>query len=164
MSNFIYLRDTYATLNKFKVNSEDPDLDKYLFVKGNELPRFINENDAKISDKDLISIYHPNINNIYWENRKMLSITDLEFLTDYMKQSAPDFINISEYEMQTYHLSNDVIGYNMLYITVKDFIKAIDNKSMSIKLPDIDLKIELRYELYDFYNRDTQSLDILLKR
>lgn len=161
------LRNTYATISKIKLDSTIPDLNSYSFLKGNDLPRYIKENESKISDNDIISIIDTNVNNIYWDNRELLSITDLENLTDYMKQSPTDF-NILEdnmSEIQLYYLTSNIIDYNILFITVKDFIKAINtNKYINIKLPNINVNIEFQYELYDFYNNSSNNIDNVILR
>jgi hypothetical protein len=161
------LRNTYATINKFKLDSTNPNLSSYLFLKGNDIPKYINENKSKILDNDIISIIDPNLNNIYWENRELLSITDLENLTDYMKQTQADFElsedNVSNIEL--YNITSNIIDYNIVFITVKDFIKAINNnKSVIVKLPDVNINIEFQYELYDFYNKLTNNIENVIVR
>jgi hypothetical protein len=138
-----------------------------LFLKGNDIPKYINENKSKILDNDIISIIDPNLNNIYWENRELLSITDLENLTDYMKQTQADFElsedNVSNIEL--YNITSNIIDYNIVFITVKDFIKAINNnKSVIVKLPDVNINIEFQYELYDFYNKLTNNIENVIVR
>jgi hypothetical protein len=156
------LRNTYATINKFKLDSTDPDLNSYFFLKGNDLPKYIKEKGPKISDNDIISIIDTNVNNIYWDNRELLSITDLENLTDYMKQSPTDFDILED---DTYHLTNNIIDYNVLFITVKDFIKAINsNKSIIIKLPKMNINIQYQYELFDFYDKSTNNINNIILR
>ena len=163
------LRNTYALINNFKLESKDPNLNSYLFIRGNDLPLYIKENNYKILDNDIISIVDPNISNIYWDNRELLSITDLENLTDYMKQSPVEF-DLSDDNIpniQTYNLINniDIIDYNTIYITVRDFINFINsNKSIIIKLPKIDINIEIKYEPYDFYNYSTNKINSFIPR
>jgi len=163
------LRNTYALINHFKLKSADPNLKNYFFLRGNDLPTYIKENNYKTSDNDVISIIDTNISNVYWDNRELLSITDLENLTDYMKQSPVEFDksddNVSN--ISTYHLSNNIaiIDYDTVYITVKDFVNFINNdESIIIKLPKIDINIEIKYEPYDFYNYSTSNIDNFILR
>ena len=163
------LRNTYALINNFKLESTDPNLKFYLFLRGIDLPLYIKENNYKILDNDIISIIDTNISNIYWDNRELLSVSDLENITDYMKQSPLEFDksedNISG--IQTYHLVNDIsiIDYNTVYITIKDFIKFVNsNKSIMTKLPKVNINIEFKYEAYDFYNYSTNTIDNFISR
>lgn len=163
------LRNTYALINNFKLKSTDPNLKSYLFVRGIDLPLYIKENNYKILDNDIISIIDTNISNVYWDNRELLSVSDLENLTDYMKQPPLEFDksddNISG--IQTYYIINDVniIDYNTVYITVKDFVRFINNNEfIIIKLPKVDIDMEIQYEPYDFYNYSTNTIDNFISR
>jgi len=161
------LRNTYVLINKFKLDSIDPNLNSYLFLRGNDLPRYIKENNYKVSNNDIISIIDTNMNSIYWNNRELLSITDLENLTDYMKQPPIEFnrLDIDLSNIQMYSVNNNIIDYNISYITVKDFIKDINsNNPVIIKLPKINITIEFQYELYDFYNNITHKIDNFISR
>ena len=163
MNQVSLLRNTYASINKFKLDSNNSNL----FFGGNDLPKYIKENNYKISDNDIISIVDPNINNIYWDNRELLSISDLENLIDYMKQPQIEFtkLNIDTSDIQVYSVNNDNIDYNILYITVSNFIKAINsNKPVIIKLSKVNINIELQYEPYDFYNNTTKKVDNYISR
>lgn len=171
MSNLVgsILRNTYVSIDKSNLNNNN--LNSTLFIAGNDLPRYIKENRYKIFDNDIISIIDPNLNSLYWDNRELLSITDLENLTDYMKQASIEFIRLDTDSLNTQmYVLNDIdndndIDYNILYITVKDFIKAINsNNSIVTKSPKADINIELQYELYDFYNNVTQKIDNFISR
>lgn len=162
------LRNTYASINKFKLDFIGDDLNLFPFIKGNDLPKFIKENNSKILDSDIISIIDTNMNNIYWNNRELLSITDLEKLTDTISYYPIEFVR-SEDELtnlQVFLLQNNIIiDYNVLYITVRDFIKFINsNKPIVIKLPKMSINIEIQYELYDFYNELTNHIDDFISR
>lgn len=161
------LRNTYALINKYELDPLDPNLNSYRFIKGNDLPRYIKENNYKISDNDIISIIDTNINSIYWDNRELLSITDLENLTDYMKTPIIEFskLDTDPSNIQIYSIDNSNIDYNMLFIKVKDFVKYINNNtSVPIKFPKINMNIELQYELYDFYNNTTNKIENFISR
>lgn len=162
------LRNTYASINKFKLELIGDDLDLYPFIKGNDLPKFIKENNSKILDSDIISIIDTNMNNIYWNNRELLSITDLEKLMDNMKYYPIEFVR-SDYNPKNFQIfllqRNIIIDYNVLYITVGDFIKYINNnKYIVTKLPKMNKNIEIQYELYDFYNESTNRIDNFISR
>jgi len=155
MSKSIYslLRNTYASINK---------LDPNVYIKGNDLPRYIKENQYKISMEDEISIIDINLDIIYWNNRESLSISDLENLNEFMKKSSIEFIELDRNldDIQTYSLDNNYNQYNKVNITVKNFIADIkNNESILIKLPKIDYYIEYQYELYDFYNNKTRKIE-----
>ena len=142
------LRNTYVIIKKFKLQSSDPNLYSYSFIKGNDLPKYIRDNYI-FSDIDIISIIDTDINNIYWDNRESLNITDLENLNDIMKQSSIEF-EISN--NNSFTLKNNNIDYNILYISVKEFMNSIENNTSIItKLPKANINIELLYELYDFW-------------
>src|SRR5436189_2558200 len=158
MSVSSLLRNTYVSINKDKLESSNLNL----FINGNDLTRYINENNYKISDNDIISIVDTNLNNIYWDNRELLSITNLENLIDYMKQPQIEFNKLDTLDksnIQMYSVNNDNIDYNVLYITVGNFIKAINNNNPIItKLPKANINIEFQYAPYDFYNHITQKI------
>jgi hypothetical protein len=159
------LRDTYASINPFKLDNKSSD---FLFIKGNDLPRYIKENNDKISNDDIISILDLNINNIYWNNRELLTITDLENLTEYMKEQLIELQSLDNdpSKVQTYSLnSSNNITYNVIYIRVKDFVNYLrDNKSVIVKFPKVEIYIEYQYEPYDFYNRVTNKIDNFVSR
>lgn len=161
------LRNTYVLINKLKLDPIDPNLSSLVFFEGNNLPRYIKENNYKVSDDDIISIIDPNINSIYWDNRELLSITDLENLTDYMKQPPIEFNRLETdiSNIKIYSVNNNNIEYNIFYIMVKDFIKGINNsKPIIIKLPKANINVELQYELYDFHNNTTHKIDNFISR
>jgi hypothetical protein len=161
------LRNTYALINNINLNPIDPDLNTYFFIKSNDLPRYIKENNSTISDDDIISVIDPNINNIYWNNRKLLNISNLENLTEYIKLQPIEFVQLdrSPSEIQVYYLDGYNVNYNILYIKVKDFIKEINNnKSITIKFPKADIYIKYQYELYDFYNNTTNKVENFISR
>jgi hypothetical protein len=148
------LRNTYANLNS------------PFFIKGNDIPRYIKENHHKMTD--IISIIDPNLNNIYWNNRDQLSITDLDNLNDYMKEPIIEFSIVNDEDdklIPYYQLNNNNIEFNLLYISVGDFVKAINNNNpIKIKLPKLNIYVEYTYELYDLYNLLTHKIDNVISR
>jgi len=163
----VFLRDTYATINNFKLDFID-DLKSQSFIRGNDLPLYIKHNNYKILDNDIISILDTNISNIYWDNRELLSITDLENLTDYMRHPSLEFDKLEENftNIETYNINKNNVEYNVLYITVSDFVRLINTNSKFIilKLPKMDINIEIQYEPYDFYNHSTNKVDNFISR
>jgi len=162
------LRNTYASVNRFKLESTG--LNHPLFVRGIDLPRYIKENNHKMISNYVISIVDPNLNNIYWDNREQLSITDLDNLNDHMKEPIIEFNRVDDddamlQKIAYYQLNNNNIDYNVLYVSVKDFVEAINhNEPIKIKLSKIDMNVEYSYELYDLYNRSTQKIDNVISR
>jgi hypothetical protein len=178
----LLLRHTYAQINERRLYNltsipladyEDllTDLnnisDTTFFIKGDDLPKYLNENINKYKDSDIITIVGSDIINIYWDHRELLSLTDLEKLNNMINQSLPIFDNVMNsditlptLENSIYYLLGDITPYNVLHITVQDFRDAINNnKPIEIKLNKIDIKIILNYELFDFYNNDLNLIE-----
>lgn len=161
------LRNTYANVDRFKLESSN--LNSTLFIRGNDIPRYIKENNHKMINNYVISIVDPNLNNVYWNNRDQLSITDLDNLNDYMKEPIIEFNLLSAVDTENsipyYQLSSNNIDYNVLYIPVRDFVKAINsNEPIKIKLPKLNINVEYTYELYDLYNKLTHKIDNVISR
>ncbi len=180
------LRNTYAQINKYPINNLDEiSIDNYydlqgninisgttLFLRGSDVFYYLKKNIKTISDKDTISFINSNLLNIYWKNKKLLSFTDFNNLENAMKEPFSIFENIldsSENITQTitpiYYLQNNINPYEVFHISVKDFINIINNKKpLIIKLPKINININLQYELYDFYDYETNTIEDYMSR
>lgn len=178
------LRHTYAQINQYELNKltgipidEYNDLsttldknfnisDTTFFLKGTEIPEYLNNNLDRYSENDIITIVDSNIMNLYWKYRELLSLTDLENLKISMDQPLPTFENVNEESPTSiYYLNDNITQFNVLHITVKDFIKMINNNALlKIKLSKIDVMIILSYELYDFYNYATNTVEDYISR
>ncbi len=167
----IYPNDS---LNQVLDNLEiDPD--KYLnnifasdlFLSSNDIFGYLSKNITSSMCDDIITIVINNLQDLYWNNRSLLTQEEEHLLEIDTNKIPPTFKNIFEYKHLTkysnkiytpiYQLYGDITPHTSLYIPVKDFIKSINIKEpIHVRLENIDIIIQLDYELYDFFNFETE--------
>lgn len=137
-----------------------------LFLKSSDVFNFL-RNKKFINEDDVITIIEPSLRDVYWKNKFLLNMDDIELLETNIKQPLPLYKNILDYEYVSeykpkydiYHQYGDMTKFNVLHITVRDFIKSInDNRSLVFELKDIKITITLEYEPYDFYDYKSESV------
>ena len=140
-----------------------------LFLASSDIFSYLRKNVNSSMYNDIITIVHPSFRDIYWRNRELLDMEDLNLLDSIITRPLPQFKNVFDYEylseysdkinMLIYHLYGDITPFIVLHIKVKDFIETINNnEELNIKLKDINVVINLEYKPYDFYDHKLESV------
>lgn len=125
---------------------------------------------------DYITIVSPDLFNIYLNNKNVLNNNDLLDVHKYMADDPPQFNNIVDYEQlidytgskeiesqlktPIYQLIGEINPYNVLHISVPEFIRLIgNNKPIITNLRNTKLLVSLTYEAYDFYDLVEETVD-----
>ncbi len=173
---YVNLRDAYAIIKprplynlmgsvKVNDNSEQESIFSYnsgnLFVKGNDVLSIINQN-IKNYCGWYITFVLPSLTDHFLDNSEYLSEEEHVTLLELSNTSNPKFKNIYEYDyfdeiqytLPLYQMFGVITPYNVLHISVKDFVEMINDRNAPLfVLDEIYSIIGLYYEEYDLYDK-----------
>lgn len=177
----LYLHKTYATILSKKLNTlegeikdyrqllatiSDNNLDKIfdndLFLNTSDILSVVRNNPQRYSD-NIITIVSTDLFNIYLNHTESLNNNELTDLRKNLTSEQPQFENIiKENQIKTpvYRLINSINSFNVLHITVPEFIGFLNNNTpVVIRIKNTKLFVSLSYEMYDFYNLGEEKID-----
>lgn len=140
-----------------------------LFLRGNNLFEEIDRFLSRTSCNAVVNLVITGLRDVYWQNRYKLPPDLLNKLSVLEGQALPTFFNVFEYEslrkvgestdVALYQLFNDITEFDIVHIPLTTLISTINQKrDILLKLPYIDLTLELSYEQYDLYNLQRKAL------
>ena len=130
------------------------------YISGGDIFNYLNDN--KKCD-DIITIVIVGLKNLYWNHKDQLDETEISSLSFYLTKKLPSFEDIFDYKKvekynksvtyPVYQLFNDITPYDVLYVSVSDFVDILNKgEKLHIPIEGTDIIIRLDYELYDFYS------------
>ena len=137
----IFLSDLYGTINSSPIHDLVPwdNPNQITFMKGDDIANFISANRSTTKNK-IITFVIGGLIDVYWERRDMLS-DEIEYLKNAIFHPQPTFDLLSRNaEMSLYEMDGNITPYNVIYITVDDFIKS---ESIFIRIPGINIIIQI---------------------
>ena len=139
-----------------------------LFLRGSDIFLYLSKHQDDVCDYTVSIIIHA-LRDLYWANRYLLSEDEITQLDIATQTPLPSFKNIFEYSSlekygkifntPLFQLFGDITPYSVINIPVKHFIESINiNAPIQAQLVGTDIIIQLDYELYDFWDVDTESI------
>jgi hypothetical protein len=136
-----------------------------LFIRGSDLYSYLSRYITADMCNHVITFVIVSLRDLYWNMRLNLSIQQQAQLDMVMNKRAPQFQNIFDYPLlqdlgpevptHLYQLIGDITPFNVVHVSVRDFINAVNNKlPIPVWLPELAIIIQLSYEEADFW--DTQ--------
>ncbi len=139
------------------------------FITGNKVISFAYRNMKADNCQDIVTLVVPSLREIYWNNKNLVPGEKHIDINTVIKESFPEFYDIYSYpsvsenttsdDMAEYQVFGKITPYDVLHISLIDFINTINNQQpITITIPDTAITIILRYEAFDFWDRETQSV------
>lgn len=160
----LWLRDIYAIIQEVPLYSlQDNENVNERFIEGNNIINYIynsGNNLPKNFGSYTITFIISNLRNLYWNNKNSLREDDRDSLSSSLKYRLPKFEEDNIFDnIVTYKLNGTITPFNILTISVRDFVERINKKlPIDLLLDGTNVIISIRYEKYDFWNESTQSI------
>jgi hypothetical protein len=134
--------------------------DSNFYISGGDIYNYLYD---KKGCGAIITLVIVGLKNLYWNHREQLDENEKSELSGYMTHELPSFKDIFDYknvekyntliDYPVYQLFGEITPYDVLHITVDDFINIINSSAfIEVPLVDTDVVIRLDYEAFDFYN------------
>lgn len=157
----IWLRDVFArieTTTVYKYNGLLEGLDDELernvvFIPADDIFSYCSKEKVYAG---IVTIAIPNLRDLYWNKRSLLSKEEINKLSIEMKEPPTKFRNIGS---RIYELNGNVTPYDLIHIPVSYFIECLNRKvPIEIILNNTNTIIRLEYLDYDFWDKEYDKL------
>jgi hypothetical protein len=140
------------------------------FIAGNKVISYLYQDPSQRSN--IITLVVPGLRGVIWDNRMSVVESERPAIEATLERPPFDFYDIYDYppvsetarkdDLAQYQLIGKTTPYDVLYITVDDYIAYINNKQpITIAIPNSTLSMELTYEESDFWD---QAYDAIVDR
>lgn len=139
------------------------------FLSGDKMFGYLYRHINQDMCNGIVTIVIPGLRNLYWTNRTLLPRDEQQPVEAAQTKPLPRFHNIYSYDslsnyrqianVPEYQLIGSITPYDVIHIPVRYFVDRINfQQPIEAELTPTDIKIQLSYEPYDFWDDEYQNI------
>ena len=157
----LWLRDVFGRIEKIPVYEyrglldgiDDEQVNNSIFISADDIFAYCSKQKLYTG---MLVIAIPNLRDLYWNKRKLLSVEEVNKLSIEMEEPPTRFRDIGS---GMYQLFGNITPYDIIHIPVSYFIECLNRKvSIEVMLNNTNTTIRLDYLQHDFWDVEEEQL------